>query len=374
MISTGSIWQRFDYLLFSVSLLLIMFGVLMIGSATQDAIDPTIIARVPDQIRFAVLGLVLMVSFALLDYRLLAGLHLWLYLLMLLLLVMVFFFGVEGVAGAQSWINIGIRIQPSEVAKLLIIITLGHYLARRYRRIGHLPNIAFSLLHIGLPAALIFIQPDLGMVTVLVAIWFTMIWGAGLPLKYLVTLLLLFSLAGGVVLLQAYDFIDGPLEDYQVRRISTFIDPLSDEDAYFNINQALISVGSGGLLGKGYQVGSQNKGRFLRVRHTDFIFSVIAEEFGFIGSMVTLGMIGIVLLRILRGARLAVDAFGSLLCYGVAAFIFFQTVTSIGMNLALVPVTGLTLPFISSGGTSLLSTMAGIGLVQSVVARRRRVS
>ncbi len=374
MISTGSIWQRFDYLLFSVSLLLIMFGVLMIGSATQDAIDPTIIARVPDQIRFAVLGLVLMVSFALLDYRLLAGLHLWLYLLMLLLLVMVFFFGVEGAAGAQSWINIGIRIQPSEVAKLLIIITLGHYLARRYRRIGHLPNIAFSLLHIGLPAALIFIQPDLGMVTVLVAIWFTMIWGAGLPLKYLVTLLLLFSLAGGVVLLQAYDFIDGPLEDYQVRRISTFIDPLSDEDAYFNINQALISVGSGGLLGKGYQVGSQNKGRFLRVRHTDFIFSVIAEEFGFIGSMVTLGMIGIVLLRILRGARLAVDAFGSLLCYGVAAFIFFQTVTSIGMNLALVPVTGLTLPFISSGGTSLLSTMAGIGLVQSVVARRRRVS
>lgn len=374
MITTGNIWQRFDYLLFSVSLLLIMFGVLMIGSATQDAIDPTIIARVPDQIRFAVLGLVLMVSFALLDYRLLAGLHLWLYLLMLLLLVMVFFFGVEGAAGAQSWINIGIRIQPSEVAKLLIIITLGHYLARRYRRIGHLSNIAFSLLHIGLPAALIFIQPDLGMVTVLLAIWFTMIWGAGLPLKYLVTLLLLFALAGGVVLLQAYDFIDGPLEDYQVRRISTFIDPLSDEDAYFNINQALISVGSGGLLGKGYQVGSQNKGRFLRVRHTDFIFSVIAEEFGFIGSMVTLGMIGIVLLRILRGARLAVDAFGSLLCYGVAAFIFFQTVTSIGMNLALVPVTGLTLPFISSGGTSLLSTMAGIGLVQSVVARRRRIS
>ncbi len=374
MIASGSIWQRFDYLLFSVSLLLILFGILMIGSATQDAIDPTLIARVPDQIRFALLGLMLMAGLSLLDYRLLAGLHLWLYLLMLSLLVMVFYFGVEGVAGAQRWINIGIRIQPSEVAKLLIIITLGHLLARRYQRIGHLPNIVLSLLHIGLPAALILIQPDLGMVTVLMAIWFTMIWGAGLPLRYLVTFMLILSLLGGVVLLQAFNVIEGPLERYQVQRISLFIDPTSDEDAYFNINQALISVGSGGLLGKGYLVGTQNKGRFLRVRHTDFIFSVIAEEFGFIGSLVTLGLIGIVLMRILRGARLAVDAFGSLLCYGVAAFIFFQTVTSIGMNLALMPVTGLTLPFISSGGTSLLSTMAGIGLTQSVIARRRRVS
>ena len=174
MIGTGSIWQRFDYLLFSIALLLIVFGVLMIGSATQDAIDPTLIARVPDQIRFAVLGLVLMTGFALLDYRLLAGLHLWLYLLMLVLLVMVEYFGVEGAAGSQSWINIGIRIQPSEVAKLLIIITLGHYLARRHQRIGQLSTISLSLLHIGVPAALIFIQPDLGMVTVLVAIWFTM--------------------------------------------------------------------------------------------------------------------------------------------------------------------------------------------------------
>ncbi|MDD9956824.1 MAG: FtsW/RodA/SpoVE family cell cycle protein [Anaerolineaceae bacterium] len=374
MIASGSIWQRFDYLLFSVSLLLILFGILMIGSATQDAIDPTLIARVPDQIRFALLGLMLMAGLSLLDYRLLAGLHLWLYLLMLSLLVMVFYFGVEGVAGAQRWINIGIRIQPSEVAKLLIIITLGHLLARRYQRIGHLPNIVLSLLHIGLPAALILIQPDLGMVTVLMAIWFTMIWGAGLPLRYLVTFMLILSLLGGVVLLQAFNVIEGPLERYQVQRISLFVDPTSDEDAYFNINQALISVGSGGLLGKGYLVGTQNKGRFLRVRHTDFIFSVIAEEFGFIGSLVTLGLIGIVLMRILRGARLAVDAFGSLLCYGVAAFIFFQTVTSIGMNLALMPVTGLTLPFISSGGTSLLSTMAGIGLTQSVIARRRRVS
>ena len=373
MIYSGSLWQRFDYLLFGVTILLTIFGILMIASATQDAIDPTIITRVPDQIRFAVLGLFLMVGFALLDYRILSGLHTWLYLLMIILLLMVFAFGVEGDAGAQSWINVGIRIQPSEVAKVVIILTLGHFLARNYEKMNNPATLLMSLIHIGIPAFLILIQPDLGMVTVIAAIWGMMIWGAGLPMKYIAIAGLVMGLVGGVVLLQAFNVIDGPLEDYQVSRISTFLSPESDEDAFFNIRQALTSVGSGGLVGKGYSVGTQNKGRFLRVRHTDFIFSVIAEEFGFVGSVVTLGLIGFVLMRILDGARRAVDAYGSLICYGVAAFIFFQTVTSIGMNLQLVPVTGLTLPFISSGGTSLLSTMVGIGLAQSVIARRRRV-
>ncbi len=367
------IWRRFDYVLFGVTILLVILGIMMIASATQGAIDDTIISRVPDQIRFAVLGIVIMIGLALIDYRTLGGLRTWLYLLMIVLLVMVFFFGVEGDAGAQSWINVGIRIQPSEVAKVVIILPLGQYLAQNYDRIQRLPTIVVSLIHIGIPAGLIFIQPDLGMTTVFAAIWLTMMWGAGLRLKHIAIFLLVIMLGGGVVLLQAFKIIDGPLEDYQVQRISTFINPASDEDAYFNIRQALISVGSGGAVGKGYSVGSQNKGRFLRVRHTDFIYSVIAEEFGFVGSMVTLTMIGVVIMRILNGARRAVDAFGSLICYGVAAFIFFQTVTSIGMNLALVPVTGLTLPFISSGGTSLLSTMAGIGLAESVIARRRRV-
>ena len=370
---SNSIWQRFDYPLFGVTILLIIFGVLMIASATQDAIDPTIINRVPDQIRFAALGMFLMIALSLMDYRLLGGLSTWLYILMIILLVMVFFFGVEGDAGAQSWINIGIRIQPSEVAKVLIIITLGHYFARNYQHINRLSTIIMSLIHVGVPATLILIQPDLGMVTVLAAMWATMIWGAGLSLKYIAGVGVVLMLVGSIILMQAFDMIDGPLEDYQVSRITTFINPASDEDAFFNIRQALISVGSGGVVGKGYSVGTQNKGRFLRVRHTDFIYSVIAEEFGFIGSMTTLGLLGFVLVRILNGARHAVDAFGSLICYGVAAFIFFQTVTSIGMNLQLVPVTGLTLPFLSSGGTSLLSTMAGIGLAQSVIARRRRV-
>ena len=373
MIHSENIWQRFDYLLFGVTGLLIIFGVLMIASATQGAIDPALISRVPDQIRFALLGLVIMIGLALMDYRLLSGLHTWLYLLMVVLLIMVFSFGVTGDAGAQSWINIGIRIQPSEVAKVLIIITLGHFLANNYQKMDQLSTLAVSLIHIGIPTLLIFIQPDLGMVTVIMAIWFTMVWAAGLRLRHLFLMAAGLILVGAFVLLQAFGLVRGPLQGYQLSRITTFINQESDPDANFNIRQAIISVGSGGLVGKGYSAGTQNKGRFLRVRHTDFIFSVIAEEFGFIGSIVTLALIGLVLMRILRGARRAVDPFGSLICYGVAAFIFFQTVTSIGMNLQLVPVTGLTLPFISSGGTSLLSTMAGIGLAESVIARRRRI-
>ncbi|MEO0561359.1 MAG: FtsW/RodA/SpoVE family cell cycle protein, partial [Chloroflexota bacterium] len=140
------------------------------------------------------------------------------------------------------------------------------------------------------------------------------------------------------------------------------------------IRQALISIGNGGVLGRGYANGTQGQLRFLRVRHTDFIFSQIAEEFGFVGSLSVMGLLGVIISRILRGARLAVDPLGSLICYGVAGAIFFQTVVSIGMNLNLLPVTGLTLPLISSGGTALLSTMAAIGLAQSVIVRRRRVA
>ena len=167
--------------------------------------------------------------------------------------------------------------------------------------------------------------------------------------------------------------VDSQMENYQRERITSFICEECDRDAFYNIRQATISIGSGGLFGKGYAQGPQNTGRFLRVRHTDFIFSVVSEEFGFVGGMTVMVLIGFVIIRILRGARTAVDPFGSLICYGVAAFIFFQTVVSIGMNLRLMPVTGLTLPFLSSGGTSLLSTLAGIGLAESVIMRRRRV-
>jgi rod shape determining protein RodA len=370
MNGTRNLWQQFDYVLFALTLLLTAFGILMIHSATRDAIDPDLISRVPDQIRYTVIGIVVMLVLALIDYRLLGGLHQWLYIAMVGLLILVQFFGVEGDAGAQSWINIGIRIQPSEIAKILIIITLGHFLAQNYQAMDRVGTLIRSLIHMGPPTVLIFIQPDLGMAIVFAVLWLTLVWAAGLRLKHVGMFLLIISVSAPLTIPFAWSQMEG----YQRSRITSFLSPESDPDAFYNINQAVISIGNGGLTGKGFTVGTQNRNRFLRVRHTDFIFSVIAEEFGFVGGVAVMILIAAVLMRILRAARLAVDPLGSLICYGVAAFIFFQTVVSIGMNLNLLPVTGLTLPFISSGGTSLLSTLMGVGLVESVIMRRRRVA
>lgn len=361
----GSFWQRFDYVLFGAMTLLILFGILMIASATRDAIDPDLINRLPDQIRFAAVGFVAMFALALLDYRLLAGLASWLYGVMLILLVLVILLGVEGDAGAQRWLNIGIRIQPSEIGKIILIITLSTFLANRYQELDKFSTVVKSMLHLAIPAALVFVQPNLGTTIVFGIIWMSIIWGAGLRLRHIAMLLSAAAIALPILFTQ--------LQPYQLSRITTFLSPESDPDARYNIDQALISIGSGGLLGKGYAAGPQNTGRFLRVRHTDFIFSVIAHEFGMVGGLVVMATIGLILMRILRGARYAIDPLGSMICYGVAGMIFFQTVVSIGMNLNVMPVTGLVLPFVSSGGTSLLFTMIGIGLVQSVIVRRRRL-
>ena len=182
------------------TILLTVFGILMIRSATLDAIDPDLINRVPDQIRFALFGMVVLFGLAGLDYRLLGGLHQWLYLLMVVLLLLVFFFGVEGDAGAKSWVNIGIRVQPSEVAKVLIIVTLGHLLAANAEKMDRMTTIFKSLIHIGIPTAIIFIQPDLGMAIVFGVMWMVMVFAAGLRLKHVAIFALVITLSAPIVL------------------------------------------------------------------------------------------------------------------------------------------------------------------------------
>ncbi len=365
MTHSGGFWRQFDFVLMGTTVLLLIFGVLMIGSATRGAIDPDIINDVPDQIFYGALGVILVFLLAAIDYRLLSGMHTWLYLVMIVLLALVLRLGVVGDAGSQRWINLGIRIQPSEVGKILLIVTLGHHLSENYNKLGSLWPVIRSLIHVAIPAGLVFLQPNLGTTIVFGVIWFAMIWSAGLRLKHIGIFLLIVMVAVPVVWPH--------LENYQKSRITTFINPEANPDQQYNIEQALVSIGSGGIFGKGYLNGSQCQLRFLRVRHTDFIFSCVAEEFGMVGSIVVIGLIGVVIVRILRGARTAIDPLGSMICYGVAAIIFFHTMVSIGMNLNLMPVTGLPLPFISAGGTSLLSILAGIGLAESVIVRRRRV-
>jgi rod shape determining protein RodA len=369
-------FRQYDYPLLIVTIVLVVFGVMMIASATTGAISNELITRVPNQIQYAVIGFVLMFILTFMDYRMLGALHFWLYLLLIILLIMVLLFGQEGDGGARRWINLGILIQPSEIGKVIIVITLGHYLAQRYQKMDRITTVIGSGLHLAVPLALIFLQPDLGTTIVFLVLWFTLIWAAGLRMQHLAL--------GFVTAIMLLPVLWTFMEDYQRERFTTFISiSLSDPDdadlqqrtgTEYNYRQAAISIGSGGLFGKGYMNGTQSQLRFLRVRHTDFIFSVIAEEFGMVGGITVMLAIGFVVMRILRGAWLAADPLGSMICYGVAGMIFFQTVVSIGMNLALLPVTGLTLPFISSGGTSLLATLAGIGLAQSVIIRRRRLA
>lgn len=356
--------KNFDYVLLGAILLMIIYGVMMIASATRGAIDPTLATRVDSQILYAVVGVGVVFVVAAIDYRLLTSTYLWIYGIIVAILGVVGLLGTEGEAGAQSWLNLGVAgFQPSELAKMLLIIVLAQQLASNADKIGRFSTILKSLAFVAIPVFFIFIQPDLGITVLVLVTWIVMVWAAGLRWQHIAVFAVISAVALPILWSQ--------MEDYQRSRIAVFISPEADEDAFYNINQALIAIGNGGgnLLGQGYMQGTQSQNRFLRVRHTDFIFAVIAEELGFVGAILVLVLIAIVLFRILRAARLAPDMAGTLICVGVATIIFFQTVVSIGMNVRLMPVTGLTLPFISSGGSSLVTLMFGIGLVESVVLR-----
>lgn len=358
-------WRNFDFVLMGTTIILIVYGVLMIRSATIGAIDPNIINRVERQIEYAVAGLLILLATAAIDYRLLGAMNRYIYLFLIGLLVLVFLIGKVGGAGAQRWLTVGIPIQPSEIAKMLLIVVLAEHLQHQYQKLGKLRTVLLSFGYVGLPAFFIFVQPNLSITILVIVTWFVMIWAAGLRLRHLGMFLLVIAIALPIIWSQ--------MADYQRGRIFSFLNCSGNTDTCYNINQAAISIGSGGVFGEGYANGTQTQLRFLRVRWTDFIFAVIGNELGFVGSVLVLILIGIVLWRIMRAAYLARDPLGSLICYGVATHVFFQTVVSVGMNLQLIPVTGLTLPFISSGGSSLLALLFGLGLVESVIMRHKQI-
>ncbi len=358
--ATNRFFRNFDFILLGTVILLIIFGIMMIASATRDV--ASLADRVNSQIIYTFVGIAVVIIVAAVDYRLLTSTWLWIYGVIVLILGAVGALGTEGEAGAQSWLNLGVAgFQPSELAKMLLIIVLAQQLSNSGEKIKQLSGVIRSLGFIAIPVFFIFIQPDLGITILVLVTWFVMVWGAGMRWQHIA----LFA----VVAIIMMPILWSQMEDYQKSRITTFINLDADPDAGFNIRQAMTAIGNGGLLGRGYMQGSQSQLRYLRVRHTDFIFAVIAEELGFVGSLIVLILIFIVLARILRAARLANDTPGVLICYGVATVIFFQTVVSVGMNVRVLPVTGLTLPFVSSGGSSLVTLLFGIGLVESIVMR-----
>jgi rod shape determining protein RodA len=310
-----------------------------------------------------VIGLALFYLLDCLTLRYTDTLHNPVYVLVLGILGVIFVIGqVSG--GSQRWLGAG-AVQPSELSKILIIIVLAKFLSDNEEKLDRIGTVLTSLGIIGVPMVLIYLQPDLGTSLTMIAIWTAMIWMAGMRFRHLAILV-----AAG---LAALPLVWMNLEDYMRDRLMLFINPAGDPDSYFNVHQALVSIGSGGWIGKGLTKGSQSQLHFLRVRHTDFIFAVTAEELGFLGAVAMIGLLFFLLWRILRIAERSRDTFGRLLAAGVGGLVFFQSVINIGMNLGLMPVTGIPLPFVSYGGSSFLTLMLGIGLVESVAMRHKKL-
>ncbi len=340
------------------------FGVAMIYSATHGVVDPVIQNRWLAQFAFLLVGIVAFFVGSFFDYRLLGILGIPSFAIFLFMLVLVELNGVE-LNGARRWLNVAnINVQPAEAGKFLLIVIMAWFLSRFYTERKPLYILILGLASMSTPLFLVYRQPDLGMTVTMLFIIGAMVLMSGLPWSQAFILTGL----GLVGLLQLYS----SLQDYMLARLAVFLDPTNSENAAsaFNVEQALIGVGNGGLTGRGWLEGTQSQLFFLRVRHTDFIFSVIAEEFGFLGCLLILGLIGFVLFRLARTMDQAEDEFGRLLVGGVGALILFQVFINVGMNLRLVPVTGMTLPLISSGGSSLISMMFALGLTQSINLRR----
>lgn len=361
--SRRELWRNFDWGLIVAVALLITFGTAMIRSSTFE--HPTLSDTPRQQIQYAIVGFVLIWILASIDYRYWKSLSRPLYVVMIISLLVVFFLGVVA-GGARRWLNFfGLFfIQPSELAKIGSVIWIASFFANRRAQLHEFRWIIVSIIHAGIPAALVMAQPDLSSAVMIIVVWLTILWTAGLRPQHL-AILSGVSMAG----LPAIWIL---MEEYQRNRIINFLNPSLDPGAQYNVRQAIISIGSGGWFGQGYNQASQVQLRFLKVRHTDFIFSATAAEFGLVGAIIIMLLFIVIAWRILRIGNNAQDAFGAYLCYGMGIMIFAQAFFNIGMNLNLLPVIGLPLPFFSYGGSALLTLSIGLGIVQSVALNNNR--
>jgi rod shape determining protein RodA len=311
-----------------------------------------------------VIGAVAMIAAMAIDYRSLADKSHIFYIGLIILLVLVMLVGSKQM-GAQRWLDLGFyNLQPSEFAKAIIALVLAKMLGESRRPALTNSELFLACVLTAIPLLLIVRQPDLGTAVTLLPILLVVTFAAGLPVKYLGAVALFAVLAAPI----AWQFA---LEDYQKERIVTFLDPEQDpRGAGYQQIQARITAGSGGLWGKGFRHGTQGQLRFLPVAHNDFIFSVLAEEQGFVGVIVVLGLYLFVIMRSLEAAKLAKDRLGAYLVLGVLSTFTFQVIYNITMSAGLAPVKGLTLPLMSYGGSSMIATLAGFGLILNVRMRR----
>ena len=356
------LYHHIDWALVAAMFALCAIGVLMIYSTTSDPTRGTSHLWVT-QLYAIGLGILAMLVTMTLDYRTFTDKSHFIYIALLVVLVYVMFFGMVQM-GARRWIPLKLfNLQPSEFAKIGVALVLAKFYGEN-RGAPQTSDLAIGAALTLLPLALIAKEPDLGTAVTLIPVFLAIAYLAGMRMRILGIVFLTIVLAAPI----AWTFA---LKPYQKSRISTFLDPSQDaKGAGYQQIQARITVGSGGLSGKGFRKGTQGQLRFLPVAHNDFIFSVLAEEQGFAGVLVALGLYLFVILRALEAARLAKDRLGSYLVLGVLASFSFQVIYNITMSAGLAPVKGLTLPLMSYGGSSMIATLAGFGLVLNVRMRR----
>ncbi|WP_244963122.1 rod shape-determining protein RodA [Nocardioides dongkuii] len=362
---------RIDWLLMVAVLVLVTVGTLLVWSATsaRDDLtggDPTAYLR--KQVVNVAIGLVLMAMVVAADHRWVRMLAPVVYLVAVVGLVLVLTMGTV-VNGSRSWLMVGgMSIQPSEIAKLAVVIGMALVLAERAAgqwraRVG-IVDVVLMLVVAGVPAVLIMLQPDLGTMLVLSATVFGVLAVSGAPRRWLLLI------AGGTVTAAVAAVSAGLLKEYQVDRFLAFTDPTLDpRGAGYNVEQARIAVGNGGIFGQGLFDGSQTRSGFVPEQHTDFIFTVAGEELGLLGAGLLIAMLGVVLWRALLIASRSDDVFGRVAAAGIACWFGFQAFQNIGMCLGIMPVTGVPLPFVSYGGSSMFAGMLAVGLLQSIHLR-----
>ena len=358
-------WRSFDLQLFLYMLLLIGFGVVLGYSAGYGSGAGAGLSQTVKTLIWAGIGLTLFFVVASVDYHWLDTFTVPIYAVVLGLLTVTMFIGTR-LFGAQMSVTVaGLDFQFSEISKVLMVIVLASYLTRRRNRVGRLSTIIGAALIMAVPTALVFLQPDLGTALVFVAILLGMLFMSGASLGWM-------GLLAGAAIAAAPVAIS-LLHDYQRDRLFCFLDPYADpQGACYQLVQALNAVGSGGWLGQGLTAGRQNQLGYLPVQSTDFIFTVAAEELGFVGGIVLLALFGLLLWRILVIGWGAHDALGMMVAVGLASMLLFQILINVGMVIGIMPVTGIPLPFVTYGGSSLISLLFGMGILQSVRMRSRK--
>lgn len=359
----GSLFRIVDLPLVISAILLSLLGLVTMNSFLGDSIF------FQRQLIWIVVSVFVMFLVSRIDTRIFyrTSVIFAMYLGAVLLLVLVLFFGTI-VLGAQNRFDFGFfAFQPSDVAQLVLVLVLAKYFARRHMDIGHFKHILISGAYTFVIFFLLFLQPDFGSAVIVFSVWFGMVLIAGISRTHLLTVFLVGTVA--VSGLWMFGFAD-----YQKERILSFLHPLADiQGAGYNAYQSTIAVGSGGMFGKGIGYGSQSKLEFLPEYETDFIFAAFAEEWGFVGILVFLLLFGVLFWRIIVHAKLGATNFETLACSGIVLWFLVHVVIHVGMNLGLLPVTGTTIPFLSYGGSHLISKFAALGLVLAMTRYERSV-